>query len=133
MTSKGFSLIEVLLAAAVLGILTIAILPFFKSINQVNQVTADDQGATLIAKSFLEELRDAWSSPSFFDAETLRDGTAVQGHRLTNSVTGLACQVSVSDPDGGSYSQTIRKLVQLSCLAADKSTSTFLLELGRPL
>lgn len=130
---SGFSLIEVLMATAVLGIITVALVPFFKSINNVNQTTEINQESTLLVKAFVEELYDSWSTPVNFDDDSFADGSKVQDKVLTSQYSSLKCNINVINPDIGIYDKAIRKRVKITCTAKDSSRSDFVLELGRPL
>lgn len=130
MRQNGFTLIEALVAAAVIGLAFTALLGFFPSLNQINRGTQEDQAMTLAAKAFMEELREAWSEQSYFDDGTLTDRTALQGYTLPDTAN-MTCTVALSDPDAGAFTPVQRKRVALTCALASAS-QVFAIEFGRP-
>ncbi len=133
----GFSLIEIIVAIAILGIVSTAVLTFLPSVTNVNQNTKTDQDITIVAKRFMEEVRAAWldgtNGQIYFDSGTLSDGTtAVDTYQPNYSTDAPNCTASVSDPDAGTYTPIQRKQVSLSCTEDDGTSTTFTLEFGRP-
>ena len=53
---QGFSLIEVLIAIAILGVASLALLSFFSSANFYSSTGKSTQEADLVAQSVLEEV-----------------------------------------------------------------------------
>jgi prepilin-type N-terminal cleavage/methylation domain-containing protein len=134
MKQSGFSLIELLIAMAIIGMIATALMAFMPTMTRMNRNTRADQEITTAAKRFMEEVRGAWldpaDGPGNFDAATFADGTAIQGY----SVSGPAvnCTASVTDPDAGAFSPVRRKQASLSCSLSGQSPSVFVAEFGRP-
>lgn len=60
----GFSLLEVILAMAILAILSIPLLSYFTQSMKYNAMTADKQHATNLAQEVMEDLKNSrnwWS------------------------------------------------------------------------
>lgn len=126
MTRHGLTIIEVLLALTLLGVVAASVVGMFPNIVKLNRATAVDQTTTLAVKQFMESVRGSWSERARFDAATLANGAAVEGHALA----GTPCTSRVQDPDAGAFTTPIRKRVIVSCSGAQPVA--FVLELGRP-
>ena len=111
---RGFTLIEMLVAIALLSIIGMALISFLPTIVTLNRNSTQDQEITVAAKQFFEEVRRDWATPTTFEAGT-----------IPNPPEG--CSASIQDPDSGAPG--IRKRVTLAC---DDGASSFVAEFGRP-
>ena len=119
---KGLTIIEVLIAVAILAVLAVATLTAIPTFFRLNQVTTEDQAVTAHARTFMETLRSQWSDPAAFAAELLP---------VLPAPVGYGCEATVSDPDPGAPG--IRKRVTLACTrSAGEGAYSFIVELGRP-
>lgn len=128
--SSGFTLVEMLVAIALLAIIGAALVTFLPTIVTLNRNSTGEQEITVDAKRFFESVRQAWQDGGHFEAGTIpienEDGTeetvALEGYAVSD-----ACTVSVMDPDAGSPG--IRKRVTLTC---DGVSTPFIAEFGNP-
>jgi len=118
---KGLTIVEVLIAVAILAVLAVATLTAIPTFLRLNQATTEDQAVTAHARTFMETLRSQWRDPAAFAAEVLPVVPAPVGYR---------CEAAVSDPDPGAPG--IRKRVTLTCTRAAGEDYSFIVELGRP-
>lgn len=118
---KGLTIIEVLIAMAILAVLAVATLTAIPTFLRLNQATAEDQAVTAHARTFMETLRAQWREEAAFAAELLPVVPAPVGYR---------CEAAVSDPDPGAPG--IRKRVALTCTREAGGNYSFIVELGRP-
>lgn len=144
MKKHGFSVIETLIAVAIVGIIATAIMAFLPTISRTNQSTRTDQIFTIAAKGFMEiaakgfmeEVRSSWTDTiegrEHFDSGTFTNGTEIINYIPANLPTGFSCQAAISDPDNGAFSPIQRKRVSLTCTAPGVSPVTFSIEFGRP-
>jgi prepilin-type N-terminal cleavage/methylation domain-containing protein len=135
-TYRGFSIVETLIAVAIVGIIATAIMSFFPTISRTNQSTRTDQEFTIAAKRFMEGVRGAWTNTTEgrenFDNTTLSDGTSLDGYQIAGLPNDFSCVSAVSDSDAGAYTPIQRKRVSLSCNAPGSSPVSFTIEFGRP-
>jgi prepilin-type N-terminal cleavage/methylation domain-containing protein len=136
MNKQGFSIIETLIAVAIVGIIATAIMAFFPTISKTNQSTRTDQIFTIAAKHFMEDIRSSWTDTTegreHFDNDTFVDGSLVTDYAPQDLPEGFSCQASISDPDAGAFDPIQRKRVSLSCAAPSTSLAAFSVEFGRP-
>jgi prepilin-type N-terminal cleavage/methylation domain-containing protein len=134
--NHGFSIIETLIAVAIVGIIATAILAFFPTISRTNQSTRTDQIFTITAKGFMEDVRSSWTDSAegrdHFDNETLGNGSTIVDYMPEDLPENFSCQASISDPDNAAFNPAQRKRVALSCIAPSISSISFSIEFGRP-
>lgn len=134
--SSGFTLVEMLVAIALLAIIGAALVTFLPTIVTLNRTATVDQGTTVFAKRFFENVRRSWQVSGNFDSGTIivknADGTEqtlVLSGTETNVASSTGCTAVAADPDSGVYTPPVRKRVALAC---QNGTSTFVAEFGRP-
>jgi prepilin-type N-terminal cleavage/methylation domain-containing protein len=118
---KGLTIIEVLIAMAILAVLAVVTLTAIPTFLRLNQVATGDQAVTNHARTFMETLRSQWREEAAFAAGELP---------VVRQPVGYSCSASVSDPDPGAPG--IRKRVTLSCTRSGGGNYSFIVELGRP-
>ena len=112
-TQAGFTLIEVLVAIAMLGVVAAAIFSAFAVVSELNRDAARDQEATVAARSYLEDVRAAWSTPDDFDLAV-----------APAPPVGCTVTLEPSVPSG--------EVVRTVSLACDAVQDAFVVVLGRP-
>ena len=131
----GFTVIEMLVSIALLGVISSALVAFLPTIVSMNRQSNEEQQVTVDAKRAFETLRAEWAGDAnAFDNETLG---SVGLSSYLNSETAGRCTGAVvgsGQADGGFVSSspptsdtTLRKQVTLTC-----DGLPFVLELGRP-
>ncbi|MDX2005808.1 MAG: type II secretion system protein [Meiothermus sp.] len=113
MNNKGFSLLEVLIATAVVGAGIVLLGIFYNSFKVTRQAQIDTQAQTF-ARSYFDATRARWNSPASFKAATavVTDVAAPSGYTYTVAPkTPLAgtdtlreLNLNISTPDGRTLS-----------------------------
>lgn len=121
--TRGLTLIEVLIAMSILSVIAAAIMAALPSLVTMNRASLDDVNVTVVAKTYLERVRDEWTTQAAFDAGMLP---------AVPTPPGRTCTASVTDPDAGAFTPAIRKRVTFTCSATNANPLVFRVELGRP-
>ncbi|MDZ7704995.1 MAG: prepilin-type N-terminal cleavage/methylation domain-containing protein [Trueperaceae bacterium] len=82
--NSGFTIIEVLVAIVILGVITAAVLTLLPTVVEINQDSASDVDVTIEARSYLETVRA--TLPVVAAENTANEETAFA--RIANSATG---------------------------------------------
>lgn len=123
MKQDGFTLVEALVAIAILGVILAAIVSLLPSLVSVNARTTDEQRAVLAAKAYFESARSALRT----NFEVSPESIAVPGVG-----DGLACTrypAQVLEELGGS---PVLKRIKLECAVRGRQYN-FTLDVGKPL
>lgn len=114
-SAAGLTLIEILVATAMLSIVSAAIIAGLPQLVQINRASSEDIEITRSARAFMEEVRTSWQDLGRYEDETFRDGSPVAGEFGP-------CEVS-----GVDEIEDNRKEVSLAC-----DGSTFVAAFGKP-
>ncbi|GHF34052.1 prepilin-type N-terminal cleavage/methylation domain-containing protein [Deinococcus metalli] len=144
--TAGLTLVEVLVSIAIFTVLSVAVLGSLPGILKVNGQTRDEQGVTVPAKAYLEQVRAAFNDPmttvdpttgkststgqTNFDNKTVPappSGTQMNGYSCANAFTDQV----ITPAETGSV-VTVRRLT-LSCTQTGKPIRTFVVDYARPL
>lgn len=99
-TQRGFTLVEILVAIAILGIVLASIGAVLPGLAGVNRASSDEQRAVLAARAYFEQVRAALNSNFSADVTTID----IPG----NNAGGLNCRPSsVTSTDGNSRTVTL--------------------------
>lgn len=133
--TQGFTLIEVLVAMAILGVILVAVLGMLPSLTSTNAASRNEQRAVLAAKSYFENVRAEYArlgapSGQGFD----KDPTTID---LTGTGDGLTCTRKAADTvtsaplTNGGVAVPVLKRVTLTCTIQSREY-TFALDIPRP-
>lgn len=144
--SSGLTLVEVLVSIAIFTVLSVAVLGSLPGILKVNRQTREDQGVTVPAKAYLENVRSTFNDPvetidpvtgksttagqTNFDNGTLPalpDSTKMNGYTCTSTPSN---QVTTPAETG---SVVTVKRITLACTKTSSPTQTFVADYERPL
>jgi prepilin-type N-terminal cleavage/methylation domain-containing protein len=120
---RGMTVIEVLIAMAILAIVSAAIVSAMPTVSAVNRAAVDSLDVTVVAKSYFEVVAKEWDTRTAFDAAVLP---------AASSTAARTCSATTMNPDG-TLSPPIRRRVELRCVATGAAPQVFWIELGRPL
>lgn len=133
MKNQGFTLIEILVAIAILAVISLAVGALFPPVMRLNATSTGEQRATLASKAYFEALRGELRDNTKFDnAATTVANTAVPG-----TDTALVCTkdttptnvVAVPLVKGGAEVGVLKRFT-LSC-AIQNRTYAFTLDIAR--
>lgn len=119
----GFTLIEALVAVAILGIVVAAVTSMLPSLASTNARTTQEQRATLAAKAYFESVRANMQVNFDMDPTTLE---------VPGTGNGLTCTKSSPTNLDVIKGVVVLKRVALSCTVRDK-VYPFALDVARPL
>jgi uncharacterized protein (TIGR02598 family) len=108
---RGFSLVEVLVAIAILGILSVALVSLLPSLTRNTRASSVDSAQNQQVLTIFERIGVDWTNRTAFGAERLSDGRSLDD--FVAAETGGACTVDVQDPSAE------RKRVIVTCAAQD--------------
>ncbi|MCD0166919.1 type II secretion system protein [Deinococcus sp. 12RED42] len=99
-TQRGFTLVEILVAIAILGIVLASIGAVLPGLAGVNRASSDEQRAVLAARAYFEQVRATLNSNFNADVTTID----IPG----NNAGGLSCTpTSVTSTDGNTRTVTL--------------------------
>lgn len=133
--TQGFTLIEVLISLAILGVIMAAVMSLLPSLATTNSASRNEQRAVLAAKSYFENVRAEYArlgapAGQGFDKDPTTIALDGTGDGLT--CTRKAAEVRASAPlTNGGAAVPILKRVSLDCTIQSR-TYTFALDLPRP-
>ena len=110
-TNRGFSLVEVLVAIAILGILSVALVSLLPSLTRNTRASSIDSAQSQQVLSIFERIGLDWTNETAFEEARLSDGTPLTN--AVSAVTSGACTAVVESPS------TERKRVIITCAAQD--------------
>lgn len=124
-STRGLTLVEVLVAMTLLGIVSVALVGSFSLLASVNRDSSVDVDMSRVVRSVTEKIVDDWDDFDNFDNE-LVSGYSI--HEYVDQATSQRCDVSVTSPDIESV-----KLVALTCEAGgDVGEQSYYVEVGDP-
>ena len=145
----GLTLIEVIVSIAIFAMLSIAVLGSLPGILKVNSSTRDDQGVTVSAKAYLENVRAKFNEndplttttdpatgkvttagQTNFDAGTLP--TVPSSSQMNGYTCAPVMTTLVTTPATTGAIVTVRRMT-LTCTQTAKPTQTFVVDFARPL
>ncbi len=112
-SKSGFTLVEVLVAIAILGIVSAGVIGFFATIVTTARNTDREQTQTISAKTFLEQVAEAWNDSVAFSS-------------TANVPTGLTAPAGCTAVSGAPSAQGVKTMV----LTCDAVQGPFVLSLG---
>ncbi|AFZ67480.1 PulJ/GspJ family protein [Deinococcus peraridilitoris] len=120
----GLTLIEVLVALALFGVVSTVVLASLPGLYRLNRTSGEEQDVTVHARTVMEGVRAAWQSRALFDAGVLP--------QLPPDPAGFSCGApGVMVVDTGRATPRRRRLT-LTCTRADHAPVIFVAEFGRP-
>lgn len=122
---SGLTLIEVLVALAILGIVAASIFAGFASIVQLNRASTTEVDFSRVVRSTMERIRLDWSLPNVWVAETV---AGVDVDTFVRDRSGDRCTAVVVPDSAGSEV----KIVRITCESETVAQQVFELEFGRP-
>lgn len=147
----GLTLVETLVSIAIFTVLSVAVLGSLPGILKVNAQTRDDQGVTVSAKAYLEQVRAALNDPhidpanidpntglSTTDGQKAFDDEALPDVPGSSQMNGYTCDYArpltaiVTTPAETGSVKTVKRLT-LTCTQSGKPTQIFVVDYARPL
>ncbi|GGB68193.1 MULTISPECIES: type II secretion system protein J [Deinococcus] len=123
-SAHGFTLVELLVSIAILGLILITIGAVLPGLAKVNRSSAQDQNTVLAARAYFEQVRAQLRS----DFNSSVTGLSVPG----NNQNGLACTpTETSKTSAASSTLKVSRTVTLTCVSGGR-TSTFKLTVANP-
>jgi prepilin-type N-terminal cleavage/methylation domain-containing protein len=129
---QGLTLIEVLVAIAMLGLISAAIVGSFTLLRTINSAAEEEVDYTRAVRSAYERIRLEWLDPSLFEAEQIgADLTAKSVADFVSEDVSSACTAEVfDDPEVGG---DLVKRVRITCEGAGNGPDqVYETEFGRP-
>ena len=127
----GLTLIEMLVAIAMLGVLATSTVAFLTTLPKVNRQTSDDQGVTIAAKTYIEDAKASWSDATNFDNGTLPTVTDAK-----YQASGYTCTAATATVDTTTLPVPRLKRVTFTCTGTRSDVAgrvySFVAQVGRP-
>lgn len=122
--AQGFTLVELLISIAILGLIMTAIGAILPGLAGLNRSSAQDQNTVLAARAYFEQVRSQLRS----DFKSSVAGLTIPG----NNQNGLACTPSeTSRASSVTPTLTLSRTVTLTCVTGGR-TSTFKVTVANP-
>ena len=98
MRNQRLTIIESLIAIAILGLVAVTLVPAIPNFVRANRNSSQEQQITTAARTYMEDIRNQWSSLSA-NSLTLRSVNTVMGNS-----SGLSASLSITGRDADSES-----------------------------
>lgn len=122
---SGLTVIEILVALALLGIVAAALVGSFSLLTSVNRDSSTDVDLSRVVRSVSEKIVDDWEDFTNYDDE-LVSGFTLNEYMV--EATGSRCTAATSKPDVDTV-----KLVTISCAGSGNlDDQTYYVEVGDP-
>lgn len=125
----GLTIIEVLMAIALFGIVSAATLALLPNLFRLNANSRDDQALTLVAKAYFEGVQQRWTDPTN-GRFAFQNDDAPPAFSSSFTPTGMACAPSGTVPLQNGTQKLVRE-VTLTC-SGGGSAFSFTSQFGRP-
>lgn len=138
-SEQGFTLVELLVAIALLGVMLAVIIPGITGLLGINRTSERELNTTTQAQQVVEEVKGAWQARAFYDANcvpglALPTDTTLQSRpldaRAQNPGTAASVSVASSCPATTGTVPTMRRVTVTAGTGAQATTLT--LDLLRP-
>lgn len=133
---EGLTLVELLVAITIFGLIITAVLSMLPSLFKLNRATSDAQATSAYAKSVMESTRIHWltkvtpTAPSTDAYPNFTAGTLPSG--LPTVPSTLTCDAPAVTAEG-SATPVGRRRLTIKCTAkSTQQSSSFVAEFGRP-
>lgn len=131
--TRGLTIIEILVAILILGVVSAAVLSAFPGLLRLNQQASTEQRVTIVATNVMEDVRQWWTTESqavwSSSANVDQLESSLNGAVTVDADAELSCAgLDVSDPSG----DLTRLRVEFECTPSGGAEYSFVVELGRP-
>lgn len=107
---KGFTLVEILIAIAILAVVVSATLAITAGIANVNRNASEHQEDVVRIKAFVESVKETWRDESMFEAGSTANTPALPTECTANSVLeGDLRTLTVTCGDEGAFSLAVAR------------------------